>query len=342
MAPRSKKILVLGATGLIGKVLLNALVNAKDNFERIGIFTSAETLRNKNRLIESFKSRGVDVFEGDLDNDDDVLTAYKGVFSCLCVCRYVLRFHGIVLIGVGFDTVVSAVGRFAINKQIDLIALAEKTPSIIRFIPSEYGTDIAYDASSAAEITHQKKLQVRSAMESASRLSYTYLVTGPFADLYIGSMANEPQVGSFDVVKREATLLGDGNGRVSLTTMADVGRLLIAVLTHPEVCDRRAVRVNSLTTTPSEILAEFERQTDSKWKASYTSTEKLRSLEDKAWSDNNPLATLYTLRRIWTEGRTLYVRTDNEVLELTKMDTLEMVVQEAVMKPVEAFQSGKM
>lgn len=243
-----------------------------------------------------------------------------------------------------FDTVVSALGRWAIDKQVDLITLAERSPSILRFIPSEYGTDIAYKASSASEKPNQKKLKVRAFMESKAvqRLTYSYIVTGPFADLYLGNMAQEPQMGSFDVINREATLLGDSKDRVSLTTMADVGRLLVAVLKHPEVCDGKAVKVNSFTTTPGEILAEFERQTDSKWKVNYTSLEDLKRYEIEAWEKENPIASLYTLRRIWTEGGTLYDKTDNEAIGKTKMDTLEMAIQEAVLNPVAAFQSGKL
>lgn len=76
---RSRKILVLGATGVIGKVLTNALINSKDDFERIGIFTSTETVATKKELLESFTSRGVDIITGDLYNENDVLEAYKGI-----------------------------------------------------------------------------------------------------------------------------------------------------------------------------------------------------------------------------------------------------------------------
>ncbi|KUI65957.1 Isoflavone reductase [Cytospora mali] len=321
VAITSKKVLVLGSTGVIGKVLVNALISANANFERIGIFTSAETVDNKKDLIESYRSKGVDIVTGDVYDDNDVLEAFKG-----------------------FDTVVSAVGRFGIDKQIDLISLAERCPNIIRFIPSEYGTDVAYNSDSFKEKPHQKKLRVRAHLESdfIRRLKYTYLVTGPFADLYVGCMAKEPQMGSFDVERKQATLLGDGTGRVSLTTMADVGRLLVAVLKHPDFCDNKAVKVNSFTTTPQDILTEFERQTDSKWEVSYTSLDELERLEGSAWETGNELATIYTLRRIWTEGSTLYGQTDNEAIGMTKMDTLEMVVQEALSNPVSAFQSGKL
>ncbi|KAH8676218.1 isoflavone reductase family protein [Xylariales sp. PMI_506] len=314
----AKRILVLGATGVIGKVITASLVSHKSDFEKIGIFTSKETVHGKSQLIQSLKDQGVEVIAGDLDDDSQVLEAYSG-----------------------YDTVVSAVGRNAIDKQIDLIRLAESSPTITRFIPSEYGTDIEYDASSASELPSQKKLKVRSYIKtSVKRLRHTYLVTGPFADLYMGLMASEPRLGSFDVGNKTATLLGDGNDHISLTTMADVGRLLIAVLKHPEVSDNRAIRANSYTTTPNKILAEFERQTDSMWTASYTSLDELRAFEKAAWEQGKPLASLYTLRRIWTEGKTLYDRTDNEMLGMAKMDTLEMSVQESLWKPIAGFQSG--
>lgn len=113
-------------------------------------------------------------------------------------------------------------GRNVIAEQINLIRLAEASPSIKRFFPSEYGTDIKYSPQSANEKPHQQKLKVRAYLESDAikRLEYTYLVTGPYADLYIQKSADD-QAGTFDVQAKKATLLGDGNDKISLTTMAE-------------------------------------------------------------------------------------------------------------------------
>jgi len=83
----SKKILVLGATGVIGKVLVSALINAKGNFERIGIFTSAETVLEKKDLVALYQNQGVDVITGDLYDDNDVLNALKGLYPKLLLQR---------------------------------------------------------------------------------------------------------------------------------------------------------------------------------------------------------------------------------------------------------------
>jgi NmrA-like family len=91
---------------------------------------------------------------------------------------------------------------------------------VTRFFPSEYGTDIEYSPQSASEKPHQQKLKVRRYMATVKDLEWTYLVTGPYSDLYFGFMPRA-EVGTFDVVGKKAVLLGDGRGRVSFTAMAE-------------------------------------------------------------------------------------------------------------------------
>lgn len=217
------------------------------------------------------------------------------------------------------------------------------------FFPSEFGTDVEYDETSAHEIPHQRKLRVRALLREISststsitgnndddgyknHLEYTYIVTGPYADadrsLYLSAQPPEKEIwGTFDVHRKRAVLLGDGNGKISLTTMRDVGKFVVAALLQQQkqqqqqqhggndnvdggdgVTKNRALRVNSFTTTPHELLSEFERQTGGgeKWQVGYTSVEELERLERE-----NPVV---TLRRIWTSGKTLYAKRDNDEL----------------------------
>jgi hypothetical protein len=96
------------------------------------------------------------------------------------------------------------------------------TPNIKRFFPSEYGTDIEYGSQSATEKPHQQKLKVRAYIrEAVKRLEYTYLVTGPYAEGYIGKGRGDLSAGGFDVQARKAVLLGTGNEKISLTTMPE-------------------------------------------------------------------------------------------------------------------------
>jgi hypothetical protein len=122
-----------------------------------------------------------------------------------------------------------------------------------------------------------------------------------------------------------------------------VGKLVVAALRNPAASRNRALRVCSFTTTPHAILAEYERQTATKWSVDYTSLEDLKTLENNAWAAGDPLASIFTLRRIWTEGGTLYESNDNEDINMhsSHLDTLADAVERAVaLNGQEGFQSG--
>ncbi|KAE9968719.1 hypothetical protein BLS_005680 [Venturia inaequalis] len=309
MAASSTNILVFGATGLIGKYITEALIKEKSSFGTLGIFTSQSTLDSKAPYIQYLRSNNVQIHVGDVSNEKDILEAYKP-----------------------YDTIISAFGRAVIASQIPLLALAEQTLNIKRFFPSEYGTDIEYGPKSPNEKPHQQKLKVRKYIrENVKRVEVTYLVTGPYVDGYIGKPSPvDVRMGGFDVKKRKAYLLGSGREKVAFTTMADVGRLLVAAVKSPEQSKNKALIVNSFTATPDEILAEYEKQTGAKWEKEYIPLDLLKQLEEEAWEKEVPWATGFTLKRIWTEGGTLYESRDNEAIGFTKPDTLADAVAEAI------------
>lgn len=111
-----------------------------------------------------------------------------------------------------------------------------------------------------------------------------------------------------------------------------MGKFVVKALLHPEESRNRALKVNSFTSTPIEIVAEFEKQTGEKWSVSYTSLEKVRELEKKAYADKSPASTAYTLKRIWAEGGTLYEKRDNGLIDAEDTDTLEIAVKVAIAK----------
>lgn len=104
----------------------------------------------------------------------------------------------------------------------------------------------------------------------------------------------------------------------------------MAALRHPAEARRQALKVNSFTTTPDEILAEYEKQTGSKFQVQYTSLDELKKLEQENWEKSGIGATGWILRRIWTEGGTLYETRDNEKIGFTSPETLSDVVTRAI------------
>jgi nucleoside-diphosphate-sugar epimerase len=313
MAHKTKNILIFGATGLIGEHITRSILDNSSDFGTIAVFTSRETATSKADKIDALKSRRADIIIGNFTSDDDLNAAFDR----------------------GFDTIVSCLGRPVLQHQLKIIELADKHPKVKRIFPSEYGTDIEYGPQSKDEPPHQQKWKVRAALKNIKDLEYTYVVTGPYGDaggLFLGASAVDNEAtGTFDVKRKRAVLLGDGSGRVSLTTMRDVGKLVVAALKHPEETKNRALRVNSFTATPKEIVAEYEKQTGDKWDVSYTSLDELKKLEKQAYADGVPRAHGLTLRRIWTEGGTLYEERDNDAIGMEDgIDSLESAVRQAI------------
>ncbi|KAI1322140.1 hypothetical protein F5Y16DRAFT_413446 [Xylariaceae sp. FL0255] len=298
------KILIVGATGSIGKIITEALLGAKPPVaDQISILTSTTTASGKDKeaLLSSWKSQGLSVITGDINNAEDVSKAYQG-----------------------FDTVVSCLGRGSLAVQTELVRVAEETESVEWFFPSEYGTDIEYDATSKDEKPHQMKLKVRAFIrDHVKRVKCTYLVTGPWIDFFLDLRPPLEMTGGYDVTaQRAVVVVGDdgSDGQVGFTSMSDVGKLMVAALRHPEEAMGQILRVQSFVTTPKTIVEEFKKQTGADWRVEETKLSDLGALEKKMWDAGNPVATGATLRRIWASGRTLYDKTDNEKLGLKDQD----------------------
>ena len=74
----SQNVLIVGATGAIGRYITAAIVNAKSSFGRISILTSPKTTTEKVEEVTALKSNGVQVKTGSLDDEADVKAAYSG------------------------------------------------------------------------------------------------------------------------------------------------------------------------------------------------------------------------------------------------------------------------
>jgi nucleoside-diphosphate-sugar epimerase len=76
--PLPKRILMFGATGVIGKYIISELYNARSSFEKIGFFTSPKTAGTKSEEVNDWRAKGIEVIIGDVNSEDDVRNAYQG------------------------------------------------------------------------------------------------------------------------------------------------------------------------------------------------------------------------------------------------------------------------
>lgn len=73
-----KRILIFGATGLIGRHIVRQILTRKGDFEHIAIFTSPDTVESKREEIRQLEAEGIEILVGSLMNEADVRKAYEG------------------------------------------------------------------------------------------------------------------------------------------------------------------------------------------------------------------------------------------------------------------------
>ncbi|KAK3500450.1 uncharacterized protein B0T23DRAFT_425781 [Neurospora hispaniola] len=312
-------VLIIGGTGTIGAYITSSLLSAATPkpYTTLSLFTrpgwDSDPSSQKTQLIKHWQSQGLNIVTGDVESLDQA--GFTKVFE-----------DG------KFDTVISCLGRATLKYQPKIIDAAEHSQSVQWFLPSEFGTDVAHNEKSAQEPTHVGKLALRKHIrEKIQRLKVTYVVTGPYFDMWLYPTPGYEQAGGFVPAEKKAYIIGDGEGKVGFCTMWDVGKFVTATLRHPAQSFGKALKVQSFIVTPNEVLSEFQKQTGSDFEVSKTPLPEIESLEDVLWDKKsanpqpNPLATLVTLRRIWARGGTLYEKNDNEVLEVSQedLDTLE-------------------
>jgi nucleoside-diphosphate-sugar epimerase len=77
-AQPTRNILIIGATGVIGTYITRAILDARDEFDRICVLTSQKTLVEKVQDIAALDAWGVEIFTGRLEKESAVKRAYEG------------------------------------------------------------------------------------------------------------------------------------------------------------------------------------------------------------------------------------------------------------------------
>ena len=72
-----QNLLIIGATGIIGKPITREIIQAKTLFGRIAVLTSKNTVQKKSSEIEELEESGVEILVGDITSEEDVKRAYQ-------------------------------------------------------------------------------------------------------------------------------------------------------------------------------------------------------------------------------------------------------------------------
>lgn len=185
----------------------------------------------------------------------------------------------------------------ASDAQLRLIRAANKSPSVKRFIPSEF--NVEYDASDDVLPYPEKRyhLAARRELEKTNTLEYAYIYPGMFMD-YFGMPRVEtnlrPLCFFIDPVKGQAVLPGDGEGNMSMTFTTDAARYIALALELDKW--PRILSTVASTVSLNELVRLVEKNLGRKLEVRYHPVEKLLKHETIDLPTNLEIAKEYPER----------------------------------------------
>ncbi|XVE93648.1 hypothetical protein REPUB_Repub01dG0212200 [Reevesia pubescens] len=248
MAEKSK-ILVIGGTGYIGKLIVEASVKTG---HPTFILVRESTFSNpaKSKIIENFKTLGVNFVHGDLYDHESLVKAIKQV-----------------------DVVISTVGQAQLGDQDKIIVAIKEAGNVKRFLPSEFGNDVdRVHAVEPAKSTFAIKAQIRRAVE-AEGIPYTYVSSNFFAGYFLPTLA-QPAVTA--PPRDKVVILGDGNPKAVFNKEDDIGTYTIKAVDDPRTLNKVLyIRPPLNTYSFNDLVSLWEKKIGKTLERTYVSEEQL-------------------------------------------------------------------
>ncbi|KAF6811402.1 hypothetical protein CMUS01_13271 [Colletotrichum musicola] len=302
MSAPIRTVAIAGATGFLGRVLLDVLLES--NLFQLTVLT-------RNGSGHSFPAN-VAVKAVDYESVPNLEAALRGQ-----------------------DALVSALGYDHIHKQRNLVDAAFNA-GVRRMIPSEYGNDTKNPKLATVPIYHPK-IAVREYLDEkvAQKPSFSYTIVMNVSFLAPGYALDF----LVDVKGKKAHIKDGGDVRFNATTMPHIGQAIIGILTHLEETANRPVKISSVETTQNEIV-EIAKSVEptGEWEIKHSRTEDLEKVARERWAQGDhseEVAEMFINRAFIGKGWGGYFPEevlDNELLGIKPIgrEGLEKIIRTAI------------
>lgn len=196
----SSRILVIGATGYIGRfVAQEAVVARHPTYALIRPFAACDLA--KAQRVQQLKDDGVHILYGSLSDHKFLVNTLKDM-----------------------DVVISTMGGREIAEQLKIVDAIKEVGTVKRFLPSEFGHDIDKAEPVEPGLTfYNEKRKIRRAVEAAN-IPFTYICCNSIAGwpYFYHTHPSElpPPTEQFEIY-------GDGNVKAYFVTGSDIGKYTI-------------------------------------------------------------------------------------------------------------------
>ncbi|KAJ6556013.1 hypothetical protein B0H19DRAFT_1210723 [Mycena capillaripes] len=264
MAPA---VLIIGASGLVGRPLVQEFLKNKTKFARIGALADP----TKVSRFEEVKTQGVEVIVGSFLE----ASSYKG-----------------------FDTVISLAGNVVMKLQPGMIDAAI-AGGVRHFYPSELGTDLAVGDIGKKRYFRDKIATREHARQRAREVpgfAYTLLMTGAFTEVL------PMWINNVDTEKHTASPYGSPESLITVTALPDIIRYIVESVLLPleEGQSCRELRVAAETLTWGAAMGLLEEVQGVKYETTYLDPREAAEKEEAARLAGDAEAEL-----LWS-GKTLF------------------------------------
>ncbi|KAK7186874.1 oxidoreductase CipA-like protein [Paraphaeosphaeria sporulosa] len=255
-------VALAGATGLLGPVILAALLAAE---HKVTVLTRVGSMAAEKLPLHPNMS----VRQVDLADAGSIIPALGGV-----------------------SVVISCVAASALDAQNPLIDAAVAAGAT-RFIPAEYGLDSANPKAVLLPIIREKaatqthlRAKVR---ETGGAFSWTAIANGWFLDWVLQSTDI-----LLDVKAKSAVRYNGGDVRFSAALLSDVAHAVVSIIARQDETRDRLVYIHSAVVTQNQLLRYAEEKDGRKWTTSAKGSDELLR---EIWGavDRRDLGTAYTL-----------------------------------------------
>ena len=217
------KILIVGATGLVGGNLVQA---CKAEGIEIHALVRPQSLTDSSK-VDPLRANGATIHEGSLEDYDSLLKACSEV-----------------------EVVISAAGGMQISLQPSLVKAGVEA-GVKRFIPSDYGGDPKV-TERGSSMLFDAKSAIHKVVKEAN-LNYTFVHANLTFEAWLYGLG---QIG-LPSPPEEVQLYGNGSVKGALVSVADTARVTVAAADDPRTLNKE-VFIAANVHTQEELIKTWE------------------------------------------------------------------------------------
>lgn len=230
------RILIIGATGYIGRHIANASISAGHPTYLL-LRYAGNSNPEKQELVRQYTAKGATILNGGLEDYETLVEAIKKV-----------------------DVVISAVGHPALADQMMLISAIQEAGNIKRFLPSEFGIDVDRNLNKPLAEMLQVKRQVRRAVEQ-SKIPYTFVSCNNTFGFFLTNLT-QTGMGYTSPPRDKVIMYGDGTTKAVYVAEEDMGTYIIKAVDDPRTLNKiMYIRPPANIWSQKELFELWERKT---------------------------------------------------------------------------------